>query len=285
MSQFHTDNQTFISVVELKVEDIKRSLSFYEQMLGLRIKTHVHNKVVFTADGKTPILSIVQPNQVLPKQQRTTGLYHFALLLPNRKELGKVLCHLLDSHYPLQGASHHGTSEAIYLADPDGNGIELYADTDSTTWHGSQGEIQFTTERLDVEALRQEGVGEHWDGIAPSTIVGHLHLHGAELDNMREFYHKALGFDIIVEIPNQAIFMSTGGYHHHIAVNVWNGLGAPIPPENSVGLKMFYVDFPTKQQWNKALNQLLDLGYEVKTMESSFEVTDPSGNRVRCNSV
>jgi catechol 2,3-dioxygenase len=276
--EFHRKPHIYVSQVDLKVEDLERSLSFYQDMIGFKILNKTNEKAILSADGIKPLLSIEQPKDVKPKQPRTTGLYHYALLLPNRAELGKVIQHMINSSYPIQGASDHLVSEALYLADPDGNGIEIYADRPSSTWKWENEEVIMTTDRLDIEGLIQEANGEKWEGLPKATIMGHIHLHVSELQETYEFYCKGLGFNLVNRFGNQALFISTGGYHHHIGLNTWNGVGAPPPSNESVGLKRFTLVFPNEESRTNIIRQLSDIGTVFYEEDGLVLTKDPSGN-------
>ncbi|MDQ0178033.1 VOC family protein [Bacillus chungangensis] len=278
---FHRDPSTFVNQVHILAKDVERSLLFYQEIIGFRILEHIGKKVVLTADGKTPLVTIEQPENVLTKEPRTTGLYHFALLLPQRSDLAKALSHLINTGYPLQGASDHRVSEAIYLADPDGNGIEIYADRPLHSWIKEDGQILMTTERLDIENLLQETKGEPWNGLPEHTIMGHIHLHVSDLQKAEDFYCKGLGFNVVNRYGEQATFISTGGYHHHIGMNTWNGVGAKAPAANSVGMKWFSLVFPNEKARNEAVNKLKTLGVSVQEEEGILITKDPSGNHIR----
>ncbi|HZG73830.1 MAG TPA: VOC family protein [Chondromyces sp.] len=156
MNQFHSAPLTYVSHVHLKVEDLERSLQFYQQIIGFQLLERAEGKALLTVDGRTPLLTIEQPQNVQPKQPKTTGLYHFALLLPQRSDLARVLKHFIQIGYPLQGASDHHVSEAVYLADPDGNGIEIYRDRPSSEWKWNGSEVAMVTEPLDAMNLLAE---------------------------------------------------------------------------------------------------------------------------------
>lgn len=283
MMEFHQAPQTFVSQVDLKVSDLERSLAFYQQIIGFQIIKQTDKVAFLTADGKTPLVKIEQPDNVREKQSRTTGLYHFAILLPSRKDLGMILQHFLEVGYPLQGVSDHLVSEAIYLADPDGNGIEIYADRPASTWVWNDGQVHMTTEPIDAHGLLAEGRGQKWEGLPSGTTMGHIHLHVAELEKVEEFYCKGLGFNIVTRYGNQAIFLSTGGYHHHIGLNTWNGIGAPKPADNSVGLKWFTLQFPSEEARQQVIENLRRLEVMVSEVEGSYFIEDPSGNRIQLN--
>ncbi len=274
---FHTRPHTFVEHVQLIVEDLNRSLSFYQDILGFSVLKEERGIVFLTLDGHNSILSVVQPENAKPKQPRTTGLYHFALLLPNRKELAKVLHHFINIGYPLQGASDHLVSEALYLADPDGNGIEIYVDRDSNEWKWENGQVEMTTEPLDANGLLAESDGSTYEGLPKETIMGHLHLHVSDLQEAESFYCKGLGFEVVLRYSNHALFISTGGYHHHLGLNIWNGQGAPAPDEHRAGLKQFTVVYPSAEARDEAADRLGKLGYHVQQLDQFLFVKDPSG--------
>ena len=195
------------------------------------------DKVVLTADGKTPLLIIEQPENVTPKEPHRSGLYHFALLLPKRADLGAIIKHFMQHNVRI-GASDHLVSEALYLSDPDGNGIEIYTDRDPSVWSWENGKVAMSTDPLDGESIIAESAGQTWDGLPAGTVMGHVHLHVAHLPETEKFYN-ALGFEVVTNYP-QALFMSNGKYHHHIGLNTWNGEGAPRPSDRECGTSIIY---------------------------------------------
>lgn len=278
---FHREPNTFVSQVNLKVANLERSLTFYQEVIGLQVLQQTNSAADLTADGKTVLVSIQQPDDIVSKQGRTTGLYHFALLLPTRADLGRLLKHFLQVRYPLQGASDHLVSEAIYLADPDGNGIEVYADRPASAWSWNNGEVEMATVALDAESLLAEGEGEAWNGMSAGTIMGHIHLHVSELQKTEEFYTKGLGFEVVTRYGGQALFISTGKYHHHIGLNTWNGVGAPPSAENSVGMESYTMVLPSEEKREQIISQLQEMGVTVTEEKGAFITADPSGNRIR----
>lgn len=276
---FHRSPHVYVDKVALKVLDLERSLSFYQNVIGFEVLQQSANKVSLTADGENTLLVIEQPDEILEKQPRTTGLYHFALLLPRRADLANLLQHFIQLQYPLQGASDHLVSEAIYLADPDGNGIEVYVDRPSSTWSWQSGNVEMATKPLDIEDLLAEGSGS-WSKLPTDTLMGHIHLHVSNLKETEDFYNNGLGFDIVARYGGQALFISTGGYHHHIGLNTWNGIGAPAPAENSVGLKYFTLLFSSEESREKIVNQLQRMGVTILEENNGYVVHDPSGNRI-----
>lgn len=278
---FHQPPVTFVSQVNLKVQSLERSLAFYQEVIGLKVYEKTDNSALLTADGKTVLLNIEQPSDVIPKKGRTTGLYHFALLLPNRSDLAKILKHFLQTGYPLQGASDHLVSEALYLADPDGNGIEIYTDRPASEWEWNEQHVVMATQALDAEDLLAEGADQSWNGLPEGTVMGHIHLHVAELAKTEEFYTKGLGFEVVSRYGPQALFISSGKYHHHIGLNTWNGVGAPKPSANSVGLESYTLVLADDGNFKNTVNRLKEIGAAVEEEKGIFITKDPSGNRIR----
>ncbi|MFD1039110.1 VOC family protein [Virgibacillus byunsanensis] len=278
--KFFREPNTYVGHVELKVKDLARSLKFYKEVIGFQLLEQTEHQAVLSADGKTALLTIVQPENVMAKQGNTTGLYHYAILLPSRVELGKVLKHFIALNQPL-GSSDHLVSEALYLSDPDGNGIEIYIDRHSSDWNWNHGQVEMTVDPIEAKSILAEAEGETWSGLPTGTVMGHIHLHVSELQKTEEFYSKGLGFDTVCRFGQQALFMSTGSYHHHIGLNTWAGVGAPAAPKNGVGLKVFSLVYPNEKSRGEVVEQLRTLGYEVQEEHGAFITEDPSGNRIQ----
>lgn len=277
--KFHSKPITYVGRVNLKVQDLDRSLTFYQEVLGFQVLEQTDKTVKLTTDGKTSVLSIEQPENVVPTQGKTTGLYHFALLLPNRSDLADIVHHFMDIGFQ-HGSSDHLVSEALYLADPDGNGIEIYIDRKPSEWIWNNGEVAMTVDPLNFKDLLSEGKQQSWKGLPIGTVMGHLHLHVSELEKTEEFYSKGLGFEVVNRYGNQALFISTGKYHHHIALNTWAGVGAPTPTLNSVGLESFTIVLPDEAARNHILTQLKSIGASVEEENGAFVSYDPSGHRI-----
>lgn len=276
---FHQSPHSYVSHVHLHVTDIIKSRHFYTGVVGFQVHAETEDRVELTADGETVLITIEQPAEVRPKQRRRTGLYHYALLLPYRSHLADILQHLLKNNYPLQGASDHLVSEAVYLADPDGNGIELYVDRPADRWVWRKGEVRMTTERLDAENLYKEATGS-WKGMPTGVMMGHIHLHVSELEKTRHFYVEGLGFDVVnSQYGSQVLFISTGGYHHHIGLNTWAGEGASAADSNTAGLDYFTLSIPS-QRLKKTMDQLERIGAVVKEEDNGWFTEDPSGNTI-----
>lgn len=278
MDQFHRKPNIFPGEVNLKVKNLETALNFYQNIIGLKIFKQAANKAELTADGQTVLLSLEQIGDAEAKPQRTTGLYHFAILLPTRADLGSFLKHIIQTGYPL-GAADHYVSEALYLNDPEGNGIEVYRDRPSSEWNWKNNLVDMATEQLDANGILAAGK-EEWAGLPAGTVMGHIHLHVSHLKEAEDFYTKGLGFNIVSYYP-QAVFLSTGGYHHHIAINTWQGVGAAAPPNNSVGLNWYTLVFPDETAREIVLKQLQEIGAPVKQEADYYLTSDPAGNQIR----
>ena len=278
MEKFHQEPNIFVGEVNIKVKDLDNSLAFYQNIIGFQLLEKTNRIATLTTNGKTPLVTLEQPVDVIPKAEHMTGMYHFAILLPTRADLSVFLQHMVQTGYPL-GAGDHYVSEALYITDPDGNGIEVYRDRPSSEWKWKNELVEMATEQLDARGILAESDAQ-WHGLPASTIMGHLHLHVSELKKAEEFYTKGLGFKIVSYYP-QAAFLSTGGYHHHIAINTWQGVGAVTPPKNSVGLNWYTLVFPDEAARNNVIKQLQQLGAPLTEEEDYYETKDPSGNPIR----
>ncbi|MBV1709450.1 MAG: VOC family protein [Erysipelothrix sp.] len=282
MSKYHQHPIGYVSKVSLRVLDLNKSVAFYKNILKMSILNQNETQADLSVNGKDVLLTLYQLNNGSKKPPRTTGLYHFALLLPNRKELGKILNHFIQHQIPLQGASDHGISEAIYLSDPEGNGIEIAADTQPETWKWKHGQLDVFADNgpMDVKAVLNASQNERFEKLPSDTIIGHIHLHGSELKNIRTFYEKGLGMDVVIDLPRQALFFSYGKYHHHLAVNVWNGIAALTPPSSSAGLMNFELRLPNDLSLHDIESNLKVMDIQYSIFEKGIAVSDPSGNNI-----
>ncbi|MEH6941416.1 VOC family protein [Bacillus sp. JJ722] len=274
---FHTKPNLYIRDVTLNVSDIKNSLLFYQDFLGFKVLEQGEHTAILTADGVTPLIKLNVPQDVTPKQPRTTGLYHFAILLPSRAVLGKFLLYLVKHQFEI-GAADHLVSEALYFSDPDGNGIEVYYDRPADTWAWNNEQVAMTTDPLDGEGVLAAGDGLEWNGMPADTVMGHIHLHVSNLQKASIFYKDVLGYQVVSEFGGQALFLSTGKYHHHVAINTWNGTG--VPAENSVGLKEFAIDLPNEEYKQKVIHALQARGLAFHEEDGILRTNDPSGNKI-----
>jgi catechol 2,3-dioxygenase len=282
--------QTRLGPVELTAASLDRLIPFYQDFLGLRLKTREAGRAELGAGGETLLRLIEQPTA--RRVRGTTGLYHFAVLVPSRRELARVIARLIKRDYPNYPTDHLMT-ETTYLDDPEGNGIEVYADTPEDglfSFAGgrfeardAQGNLRSGRDALDLAELFQH-LSPSDDLSSPlpiETRIGHVHLHVADLAAAVRFYHAGLGFDVIGDAPTfQAAFLSAGGYHHHLGVNTWLGENAPPPPADALGLRHFTVIIPDSQEVERIHARLDVQGGKTAAQDGGFLSHDPSGNGV-----
>src|SRR4051794_21235170 len=260
--------------VRLQVADLARSLDYYERVLGFRVLRRSGADAVLAAHGgDTPLVELHEKPGVAPVPRRgRLGLYHFAILLPDRAALGRFVAHLAEVG-ERAGASDHFVSEALYLQDPDGLGIEVYADRPRSAWRVEGGQISMATEPLDLADLVRAAGGERWAGMPAGTTVGHVHLHVGDLDEAAAFYHQGLGLDQVVWSYPGALFLSAGGYHHHLGLNTWAAGAAPATDDDARLLE-WEILVPTPDD---ALASLSRAGYAAE----DGVVRDPWGTALR----
>jgi catechol 2,3-dioxygenase len=276
--------KTRIGAVHLTVSDLDQSVDFYKAHLGLSELSRDSGTAALGA-GDQALLSLKESRNA-PRPRRTTGLYHFAILVPSRLHLARSLRHFADMGTRMQGFSDHSVSEALYLADPDGIGIEVYRDRPRDEWKWAGGRLAMTLDPLDVEGLLRDADADHrasghrWDGLAPGTTMGHVHLRVSFLEDTERFYREVLGFDLTQRYGDSALFLSAGGYHHHLAANVWAGVGAPRPPEGAIGLDYFEILLPDGSALAEVSRRVRSAGIDATIDDSRIETRDPSGNAI-----
>jgi catechol 2,3-dioxygenase len=275
--------ETDIGTVRLTVADLPRSRGFYERALGLRATNREDGSVALGVDGEPALIELTADAAAPPLARRATGLYHLAVLLPSRRDLAVALRRLADARVPLDGASDHLVSEALYLHDPDGNGIEIYRDRPREEWPHVDGSLEMATLPLDIDDILTElPPASAKDAVVPAgTRIGHVHLQVADLDAAEGFYSGVLGFDVMVKGYAGALFVSAGGYHHHIGLNTWQSLGAGAPPPGAIGLRSFEVALPDADELERVLERVREAGIEAERSGPAVLVRDPSGNVVR----
>lgn len=278
---FHEKPQVYAPTIALKVSNLSRSISFYQDVIGLRILDESTTNASLTVDGVKPLITLEQIDHPVPRNESNTGLYHLALLVPTRKDLGIVLKHFIETRNPLQGGSDHLVSEALYLADPDMNGIEIYADRPHEGWNWQDEQVTMDSRRLDVEGLLTLAGEEKFTGLPQETIMGHIHLQVSDLESTERFYCDGLGFDVVTRYGNQALFVSTGQYHHHFGFNTWHSRGGTAPLENSVGLKHFTLLYPSDEGKANAIHKLTNMNATIFEEDGITYVKDPSGNTIQ----
>ncbi len=266
---------TRVGMVSLTISSLERSLAFYTEVLGLRLHAREGNRARLGADGAADLLELVEVRGARPARGHT-GLYHFALLVPSREALARALRRLAVAGWPLQGASDHLVSEALYLADPDGSGIEIYRDRPRDEWPLHDGVLQMATLPLNLEALLAEADGPA--EVDPATSMGHIHLHVASVARAEAFYVGMLGFDLMQRYGPSASFLSAGGYHHHIGVNTWGTQGAPPPPPGAAGLRRFTIVLPDEAARAQVIGRVRAAGIAIEEGEDGPLLRDPAGN-------
>jgi catechol 2,3-dioxygenase len=274
------DPATSMGAVRLAVADRDGVRDFYRDAIGLAEVDAEDGVVRLRADDE-PIVELVGDPSAEPRPPGTSGLFHLAILVPTRADLARALQRVAEAGWRLSGASDHLVSEALYLSDPEGNGIELYSDRPRDQWPIRDGEIQMATLPLDLDSLLGELHKEDATAAMPAgTRIGHVHLNVGDLAAAEAFYSGALGFDVMVRGYPGALFVSAGGYHHHLGLNTWAGEGAPPPPPGSLGLRHFEIKLPGTAQLDAEEDRLRDAGFEPRREGNRVLVTDPSGNGV-----
>jgi catechol 2,3-dioxygenase len=269
---------TTVGPVHLTVADLERSLDYYRGAIGLDVRERSNGRAAL-GTSERELLVLVAKTGTAPAYGYT-GLYHFALLLSERAELARWLAHAGRDSVPLVGLSDHFVSEAIYLSDPDGHGIEIYWDRPREVWEGQVFE-RMTTLPLDVRSLLGElgdSEPETFERLPIDTVMGHVHLKVASIPDTIAFYRDVLGFDLMAQLGEQAAFLSAGGYHHHIGANTWESAGAPPPPEGFAALRHLTIVLPDAAERDRALERLEHAGHEPEESDDGPRVRDPSGN-------
>lgn len=260
--------------VSLTVRDLDRSRAFYVDVLGLTTVEEDGDRV-WLGSGERRLVELVSDPEASRAPDRT-GLYHFALLLPDRGALAEALAHLEAAGYPLQGAADHLVSEALYLADPEANGIELYRDRPPQQWPRAGRQVRMDTVPLDWNGLRAEARGT-WGGLPPDTRLGHIHLRVHDITEAERFYEGTLGFDLMQRFGRGASFFGAGGYHHHVGVNTWESFGAAPPPPGALGLRSFTVAVPDPARGDVLVERLRAAGHPCQRRGQEVVTTDSSG--------
>jgi catechol 2,3-dioxygenase len=280
-TSIHPD--TSVGAVRLTVADLARSREFYERAIGLRATDREDGTLALGVDGESPLIELTADAGAPARPRRATGLFHLAVLLPSRGDLAIALRRLAEARVGLDGASDHLVSEALYLHDPDGNGIEIYRDRPREEWPHVDGRLEMATLPLDIDGILTElPSARSSEAFVPArTRMGHVHLQVADLDQAEAFYAGVLGFDVTVKGYAGALFVSAGGYHHHIGVNTWNSLGAGPPPPGAIGLGSFDVVLPDAQELERVLARVSEAGIESERSNGAAVVRDPSGTAVQ----
>jgi catechol 2,3-dioxygenase len=266
-----------VGSVELTVRDLDRSVDFYDHTIGMEVLARDGGEARLGAAGEA--LLVLHGDPVAPpRPPRSTGLFHFAILVPSRSELSRSLIRLAERRWPLTGAADHLVSEALYLADPDGIGIEIYRDRPRAEWPRDDGRLRMATLPLDLDSV----LAERPDRLAaeaplPSgTRIGHVHLNVGDLAASERFWCDLVGFEVTVRGYPGALFLSAGGYHHHLGLNTWNGVGAPAPPEGAIGLRRFAIE-ASGDAIDEVRERLASAGVTVTAADGAWRARDPAG--------
>ena len=269
-----------MTVVHLTIADLARSIAFYETRVGLRVNHRGPEQATLGVDGRDLVTLVESPGA--RRAVGATGLYHFAILVPSRVDLARSLRHFIDTNTEMQGFADHGVSEALYLADPDGNGIENYRDRPREEWIYAGAELRMGVDPLDLgnllAELESQPPATTATRLPAGTLMGHVHLQVSRLDEAERFYVGILGLDITARYTTHALFVSAGGYHHHLGLNTWLGVGAPAPPNGAIGLRHFEITLSNHAAREAVLERLRVAGVEIQDHAGDPLVRDPSAN-------
>ena len=290
-----TDEQHFkihplmkIGYVCLNVSDVQRSVEFYQSILGFRAMGKPSGeRALLSVDGNSPqLIELLRVNEREDVRKRS-GLYHFAVLLPERKFLADMLLHLAEKRGQVHfdGLADHLVSESIYIRDPDHNGIEIYRDRPSSEWTWNHGQIEMATIRLDTNDLQKEATDAGWKGMPAGTAIGHMHLHVSNLAKAKKFYSEVLGLNLTTTYPG-AYFFAAGRYHHHVATNNWLGTNIAAASPDRVGLNHFGIELPDSTEFENTIKHLQQHEADVSLLDAqegtrTASLRDPDGIEMR----
>ncbi|MHB8628228.1 MAG: VOC family protein [Aggregatilineales bacterium] len=273
---------TDVGTVTLKVADLQRSLKFYTELIGLQPFPANEHAVVLGA-GQRAILTLEAVPGADRQPVNTTGLYHAAILLPARHALAVKMAQIASVQYPF-GYSDHLVSEAFYLSDPDGNGLELYRDRPRSEWHWDGQQVRMASDPIDFDSFfaeikdNDEAIGN--PAVPDGTKLGHMHLRVANIPLAEQFYQGVLGFDVTAKWPG-ALFLAAGGYHHHLGMNTWESRNGKPPVEPSVGLREFSISLPDMAELDRLTKQIEAAGVTIERSDDSAVLHDPWQNRIK----
>jgi catechol 2,3-dioxygenase len=270
---------TQIGMIGLNVANLIRSIQFYTDVLGFSVIQQAGQVVLLGPADSQPLLALRERPGAQPKPREATGLYHFAILLPSRADLGRAVQRLNDFSHPIREFEDHLVSESVYLADPDGNGIELYRDRPRDEWPTKNGRVTMGSLPIDVPQLLADGAsdGRAWAGLPAGSRIGHLHLQVADILQAEAFYCGVLGFDLIVDMET-ALFVSAGDYHHHVGMNTWYSQSGPLAPDAAAGLLAATIEFADEDARAAVVGRLERAGIPTTPNQDAVVVRDPSRN-------
>ncbi|WP_414053204.1 VOC family protein [Macrococcus equi] len=277
METKYFSNDTHVGAVHLNVNFMDNSIKFYNEILGLNVLEKSDDYAVLGTIHR-PLIYLYQTNK---RRVQSAGLFHFALLVPSRAALGNIFFHLIKTEYPLAGASNHDVSEAIYLQDPEGNGIEIYRDIPSEEWeYEENGNIVMGTTEMDYPGVLAANNNQPFKGLDPETIMGHMHLSVIDLERSVTFYEDFFGMDTMTTYGPSAAFLSAGGYHHHLGLNIWNRQTAQ-PELDAPGLRRFDINMPNDEDVEYFKKLMQEKGLEMYKDGNSEYMKDPNGIGIR----
>ncbi|TCL76101.1 VOC family protein [Rhizobium sp. BK251] len=266
----------YVDRSHLVVEDLPLVSGFYQKMLGLKVIEKSPSGEVLGVDG-VPLLTLTTDGEARRAPRNAAGLFHTAFLMPNRTELSRWLRHAAQNNVMLDGASDHLVSEAIYLSDPEGNGIEVYADRPHEEWKfHPDGMVQIATLQLDLQGLYDSAPNDRWDGLTTGSAIGHIHLQVGDIPQADTFYRDVLGLKLMAKYPG-ASFFGSGSYHHHLAANIWNSRGAGTRDERMTGLSDYTLRFNDTAALDKAVSKLDELEIKTEKRDGGIFLRDPWG--------
>jgi catechol 2,3-dioxygenase len=278
---YRLPDATRLGTVRLQVSNLERSTVWYHEVLGFRVASREHGLATLAPEHDGQFIELHERPGATPAPRRgRLGLYPFAILVPDRAALGRFVTHLAQVG-ERAGASDHLVSEALYLQDPDGLGIEVYADRPRSTWQLRGDELAMDTRPLDLESLTREARGQAWTGMPEGTVLGHVHLHVGDLAEASGFYHRALGLDVMVRSYPGALFLSAGGYHHHLGLNTWAGPAAQPPGADQARLLEWEILLPSGQDVAAVGQSLKGAGFAVNEVPGAVVADDPWGTTLR----
>ena len=269
------DPRACIGAVHLTISSLDDSIRFYQAHLGFVVHRREERTAWLGAGGAD--LLVLSACERAPRARGTTGLYHFAVLVPTRADLARAFMRLVETDTLMQGAADHGVSEALYLADVDGNGIEIYRDRPRGEWPFVNGQLRMGADPIDFNDLAS-AASPSGAGLARETVIGHVHLHVSRLDEAQRFYVDVLGFELMQRYGPSALFVSAGGYHHHIGLNTWAGVGAPPAPPGAIGLRHFDVMLSDESARSAVEERLRAADVPIERTDEGLLVRDPAKN-------
>ncbi|MCM2677096.1 VOC family protein [Alkalicoccobacillus plakortidis] len=277
----HSD--TKLGHVRLRIANLEKSIHFYKEIIGFPVVQQHGSEAHLSVEEGEPLIILEEiPNAKRLPERSAAGLYHVAILLPDRASLASILYHFADKQVRI-GQADHLVSEALYLSDPDGNGLEIYRDRDRSDWNvDSSGDYVMASDPINIENLLTEADEHSWSGLPKGTIIGHVHMHVADLEETEAFYRDVIGFETVGNYrAMQAKFMAAGRYHHHLGFNIWAGKDVPPTPATAVGMTYYTIKLVNEQEQNDLIERLKQANHNYRQEGNTLWVIDPAGMTIR----